>query len=145
MKLEGRQNREPYTKSKLKKIFTSWHIYLLTLLYMWVRYLIGLGRKSSPVLDVSTMVLLEVSLSSNSEWYLNTTICKLNLTPGRFLKNSKDPVYSISQINSIPTTTPAVQVVTTLAYAWISDTILNGSRWPPVIFGAVSIIPRKEI
>lgn len=48
MKLEGRQNREPYTKSKLKKIFTSWHIYLLTLLYMWVEYLINLERKYSP-------------------------------------------------------------------------------------------------
>ncbi|OQE03006.1 hypothetical protein PENVUL_c036G03482 [Penicillium vulpinum] len=54
----------------------------------------------------------------------------------QFLKNSKNPVYSISQINSIPTTTPAVQVVTTLAYAWISDTVLNGRRWPPIIFGA---------
>ncbi|KAJ5497553.1 Major facilitator superfamily domain general substrate transporter [Penicillium fimorum] len=59
----------------------------------------------------------------------------------QFLKNSKDPVYSISQINSIPTTTPAVQVVTTLAYAWLSDTVLNGKRWPPIIFGAcVNII-----
>jgi hypothetical protein len=34
MKLEGRKDREPFTKSKLKKIFTSWHIYLLTILYM---------------------------------------------------------------------------------------------------------------
>ncbi|KAJ5418429.1 uncharacterized protein N7487_001979 [Penicillium crustosum] len=107
MKLEGRQNREPYTKSKLKKIFTSWHIYLLTLLYICFN---NGAAGSQPIFQ-------------------------------QFLKNSKDPVYSISQINSIPTTTPAVQVVTTLAYAWISDTILNGSRWPPVIFGAcVNII-----
>lgn len=35
--------------------------------------------------------------------------------------------------------------MTTLAYAWISDTILNGSRWPPVIFGAVSITLCKAI
>jgi hypothetical protein len=35
----------------------------------------------------------------------------------QFLKASTDPVYSISQINSYPTTTPAVQVVTTLIYA----------------------------
>ena len=34
MELEGRKPREPYTKSKLKKIFTSWHIWLLTILYM---------------------------------------------------------------------------------------------------------------
>lgn len=35
----------------------------------------------------------------------------------RYLKNSTDPVYSVGQINSYPTTTYAVQVVTTLAYA----------------------------
>ncbi|OQE20131.1 hypothetical protein PENFLA_c017G06053 [Penicillium flavigenum] len=107
MKLEGRQNRQPYTKSKLKKIFTSWHIYLLTLLYICFN---NGAAGSQPIFQ-------------------------------QYLKNSKDPVYSISQINSIPTTTPAVQVVTTLAYAWISDTILNGRRWPPIIFGAcVNII-----
>jgi ACS family pantothenate transporter-like MFS transporter len=36
MKLEGRQDRGPFTKAKLKKIFSSWHIYLLTLLYVFV-------------------------------------------------------------------------------------------------------------
>lgn len=34
MQLEGRKEREPYTKAKVKKIFSSWHIYVLTLLYM---------------------------------------------------------------------------------------------------------------
>jgi MFS family permease len=34
MELEGRKGRAPYTKAKLKNIFTSWHIYLLTLLYV---------------------------------------------------------------------------------------------------------------
>ncbi|KAJ5357031.1 Major facilitator superfamily domain general substrate transporter [Penicillium concentricum] len=107
MKLEGRRNREPYTKSKLKKIFTSWHIYLLTLLYICFN---NAAAGSQPIFQ-------------------------------QFLKHSKDPVYSISQINSIPTTTPAVQVVTTLAYAWLSDTVLKGRRWPPIIFGAcVNII-----
>lgn len=37
MQFEGRKNREPYTKSKLKKIFSSWRIYLLTIVYMCVR------------------------------------------------------------------------------------------------------------
>ena len=36
MKLEGRQNRQPYTKAKFKKILSSWHIYGLTLLYVYV-------------------------------------------------------------------------------------------------------------
>lgn len=55
----------------------------------------------------------------------------------RYLKASKDPVYEVWQINAYPTTTNAVQVVTTLIYAWTSDTILKGRRWPPIIFGAV--------
>jgi ACS family pantothenate transporter-like MFS transporter len=34
MAYEGRENRQPYTKAKFKKILTSWHIYLLSLLYV---------------------------------------------------------------------------------------------------------------
>ena len=107
MKLEGRQNRGPFTKAKLKKIFSSWHIYLLTLLYI----LFNNGAAGSqPVFQ-------------------------------QFLKESKDPKYTTDQVNAYPTTTYAVQVVTTLAYAWSSDTFLNGKRWPPIIFGAcVNII-----
>lgn len=35
----------------------------------------------------------------------------------QYLKASTDPVYSVGQINAYPTTTYAVQVVTTLIYA----------------------------
>jgi sugar phosphate permease len=55
----------------------------------------------------------------------------------QFLKASKHPKYTVAQINSYPTTTYAVQVVTTLIYAWMSDEVLNGERWPPIIFGGV--------
>lgn len=34
MELEGRKGRSPYTRAKVKKIFTSWHIYMLTLCYV---------------------------------------------------------------------------------------------------------------
>lgn len=34
MALEGRAQRGPYTKAKVKKIFKSWHIYALVLLYV---------------------------------------------------------------------------------------------------------------
>lgn len=56
----------------------------------------------------------------------------------QYLKASKDPKYTVPQINNYPTTTYAVQIVTTLSYAWASDTFLNGNRLPPIIFGAVS-------
>ncbi|OJJ89426.1 putative MFS transporter Liz1/Seo1 [Aspergillus glaucus CBS 516.65] len=103
MELEGRKPREPYTKSKLKKIFTSWHIWLLTILYIAFN---NAAASSQPVFQ-------------------------------QYLKASKDPVYEVWQINAYPTTTNAVQVATTLIYAWTSDTILKGRRWPPIIFGAI--------
>ncbi|KAF7157596.1 hypothetical protein CNMCM5623_001970 [Aspergillus felis] len=103
MQLEGRKNRAPLTTKKLRKIFSSWHIYLLTLLYLCFN---NGAAGSQPIFQ-------------------------------QYLKNSKDPKYSVGQINAYPTTTGAVQVVTTLIYAWTSDSILGGKRWPPVIFGAI--------
>ncbi|KAL1968135.1 hypothetical protein VTN77DRAFT_2266 [Rasamsonia byssochlamydoides] len=103
MELEGRKPRGPYTKAKLKKIFSSWHIYLLTLLY--VSFNNG-AAGAQPVFQ---------------QW----------------LKSSTNPVYSIGQINSYPTLTSVVQIVTTLTYAWLSDTVLGGRRWPPLVFGGI--------
>lgn len=60
----------------------------------------------------------------------------------QYLKASKHPKYSIAQINDYPTTTYAVQIVTTLTYAWASDSVLNGDRLAPIVFGGVSIEPR---
>jgi len=84
------------------QIFTSWHIYVLTLLYITFN---NGGSAAAPVF-------------------------------AQYLKRSKDPKYEIWQINVYPTATYAVAVVTTLAYAWSSDTFLRGRRWPPMIFGA---------
>ncbi|KAL2846089.1 major facilitator superfamily domain-containing protein [Aspergillus pseudodeflectus] len=106
MQLEGRQPRGPYTRAKLKKIFTSWHIYLLTLLYL----VFNNSNGGAPTFQ---------------QW----------------LKASKDPVYTIDQINAYPTTANAVQVITTLMYAWSSDSFLKGRRWPPILVGgAINII-----
>ncbi|KAK4636155.1 Pantothenate transporter liz1 [Fulvia fulva] len=55
----------------------------------------------------------------------------------QFLKQSMDPKYEVWQINVYPTTTSAVQVVTTLIYAWTSDSIAEGRRWPFFIFGGL--------
>ncbi|KAJ5714591.1 uncharacterized protein N7483_011772 [Penicillium malachiteum] len=102
MQMEDRKNRGPFTKAKLKKIFSSWHIYLLSLLHILFN---NAAASSQPVFQ-------------------------------QFLKESTDPTYTTDKVNAYPTTTYAVQVVTTLVYAWCSDTFLNGSRWPPIIFGA---------
>ncbi|KAL7940775.1 major facilitator superfamily domain-containing protein [Trichoderma barbatum] len=110
MQLEGRANRAPFTKAKLKKIFSSWHIYLLTLLYIFFNN--GNGAASQPAFQL---------------WL-------------------KKEGYSITQINTYPTITTAITVVTTLIYAWTSDTIFRGERWPPIVFaGIISIITNVSL
>lgn len=103
MQLEGREERQPYTRVKIKKILSSWHIYALTPLYVFFN---NGGSGSQPVFQ-------------------------------QFLKASKHPKYTVSQINTYPTITNAVQVVTTLMYAWASDSVLKGARWPPIVFGGL--------
>lgn len=105
MELEGRANRQPYTVAKMKKIFTSWRIYLLTLLYV---------------------------LFSNGNGYGGQPVFALWL---------QSLGYSTVDINTYPTIQYAVTVIFTLLYAWFSDSILKGRRWPPFLFaGVVNII-----
>ncbi|PMD30171.1 MFS general substrate transporter [Hyaloscypha variabilis F] len=103
MLYEGRQQRQPYTKAKFKKILSSWHIYLLALLYVCFN---NGAAGAAPVF-------------------------------AQYLKDNKKPQYTVPQINTYPTGTSAVQVVSTLVYAWVSDAVLNGARWPPIVFGGV--------
>lgn len=101
MELEGRKGRAPYTKAKIEKIFSSWHIYMLSLVY--------------------------ITFNNNG---LSIPIF------AQYLHYHKDPTYTVWQVNVYPTATYAVQVVTTLAYAWSSDILFRGRRWPPLIIGA---------
>ncbi|KAH0524160.1 hypothetical protein TsFJ059_009063 [Trichoderma semiorbis] len=110
MQLEGRANRAPFTKKKVKKILSSWHIYLLTLLYIFFNN--GNGAASQPAFQL---------------WL-------------------KKEGYSVTQINTYPTITTAITVVTTLIYAWTSDTIFRGERWPPIVFaGIINIITNVSL
>jgi hypothetical protein len=59
----------------------------------------------------------------------------------QFLKDSKSPKYTVSQINVYPSTTYAVQIFTTLLYGWVSDTFCKGRRWPPIVLGGVRHSP----
>jgi MFS transporter, ACS family, pantothenate transporter len=100
MDLEGRAKRAPYTKAKFKKIFSSWHIYMLPLLYIFFNN--GGGALSQPAFQL---------------WL-------------------KHRGFSVEKVNLYPTLTSVVQVLSTLAYAWSSDTVFNGERWPPIVFSA---------
>lgn len=105
MELEGRAKREPFTKAKVKKIFSSWHIYLLTLIY--VLFNNGNGASSQPAFQI---------------WL-------------------KEEGYTVKQANLFPTIVEVISVVTTLIYAWTSDSVFRGARWPAVVFsGLVKIV-----
>ncbi|KHE84645.1 MFS general substrate transporter [Neurospora crassa] len=105
MRLEGRAPRAPYTKAKFKKIFSSWHIYLLTALYIFFNN--GNGASGQPAFQL-------------------------------WLKSKGHP---ITEVNTYPTITAAITVITTLIYAWTSDTVFRGARWPPIVFsGLVNIV-----
>ncbi|KAI9000475.1 MFS general substrate transporter [Trametes punicea] len=55
-----------------------------------------------------------------------------------WLKSFNTPghqVYTVGQINTYPLGIQAVQVVTTLIYAWWSDIVR--ARWPPMIFAGI--------
>ncbi|KAJ4856852.1 major facilitator superfamily domain-containing protein [Trichoderma breve] len=93
MQLEGRANRAPFTKKKVKKILSSWHIYLLTLLYIFFNN--GNGAASQPAFQL---------------WL-------------------KKEGYSVTQINTYPTITTAITVVTTLIYALTVWNIPIGWKW----------------
>ena len=98
MELEGRAQRAPYTKAKFRKIFSSWHIYTLVLLYIFFNN--GNGGSSQPAFPL---------------WL-------------------KAEGYSIREINIYPTITEVISIITTLIYAWTSDSLFRGARWPAIIF-----------
>ncbi|KAJ0415163.1 major facilitator superfamily domain-containing protein [Aspergillus carlsbadensis] len=101
MRLEGRNGREPFSRAKLKKILSSWHLPLLVMMYL----------KPEPL--------------------------AVPYHPSQFFSTSTNPKYSVPNINLYPSGTSAIQVVTTLAYAWLSDSAFGGRRWPPILCGGI--------
>ncbi|KAF5512773.1 Pantothenate transporter liz1 [Colletotrichum aenigma] len=105
MQLEGRAQRAPYTKAKFVKIFSSWHIWTLVILYIVFNN--GNGGNSQPAFPF---------------WL-------------------KSEGYSLREVNIYPTITEVVSIITPLIYAWTSDSLFRGARWPAIVFsGLVKII-----
>jgi MFS transporter, ACS family, pantothenate transporter len=110
MALEGRAKRGKYTKDKFKKIFSSWNIYTLVLLYIFFNN--GSGYGGQPAFAL---------------WL-------------------KSEGRSITEINTYPTIASAIAIIFTYIYAWTSDTVFNGARWPPMVFaGLVNIATNTSL
>ncbi|KAI0090926.1 MFS general substrate transporter [Irpex rosettiformis] len=95
----GRKPPSAFTRKKVIGFFKTWHVWLLTPLY------ILFNNASGPA---TSMIFWLQSFN----------------TPG----NTK---YTISQINTYPIGIQAIQVITTLMWAWMSDALQM--RWPPML------------
>lgn len=54
-----------------------------------------------------------------------------------WLKYDPNRKWSVTQINNIPNIEYAVAIVSALIWAWSSDTIFRGRRWPPIVITRV--------
>ncbi|KAJ5180880.1 major facilitator superfamily domain-containing protein [Penicillium capsulatum] len=107
----GRAGKEPWTKAKARRIFKSWHTYLLPLLYIvwnngWPQPGMGYWLKS-----------------------FSTTPAPL---PGTS--------FSVPQINNLPLLTTGIFIVVAFTWGWLSDGPCRGARWPFIYAGAVITI-----
>ncbi|KAJ7717984.1 major facilitator superfamily domain-containing protein [Mycena metata] len=108
MKAIGRKESQPWTKAKLRRILTSWYLYILPIEYvLWNN-----GNAQSPM-----------------QYWLKSFNIKPYPVPGK--------QWSVSQIQLLPLPATAIFVVTALILAWISDGAARGSRWPFIVAGAI--------
>ncbi|CAK7274848.1 hypothetical protein SEPCBS119000_006382 [Sporothrix epigloea] len=103
----GRRGREPWSRVKLARILTSWHLYLLPLLYVFW----------------------------NNGGYQNAMgywLKSFNAVPPPVPGVS----FTIREINSLPLVCVAILMAMSFVWGWLSDA-LHGTRWPFVYLGAI--------
>ncbi|KAL2075029.1 hypothetical protein VTL71DRAFT_8809 [Oculimacula yallundae] len=109
MKAIGRAGKEPWTVAKAKRIFSSWHTYVLPLLYV-------IWNNGGP----------QVAMGF---WLKSFNVKKNPPVPGVH--------FSVPEINNLPLVTTGVFIAMALSWAWLSDGIFRGRRYPFIYLGAV--------
>ncbi|KNG91321.1 putative allantoate permease [Aspergillus nomiae NRRL 13137] len=107
MEAVGRAGKEPWTVAKAKRIFLSWHTYVLPLLYI-------VWNNGYP--------------QPGMGYWLKS----FNTTPAPVPGTS----FSVPQINNYPMVTTGIFVVVALSWGWLSDGC-RGIRWPFIYAGAI--------
>ncbi|KAJ4422594.1 hypothetical protein N0V82_002713 [Gnomoniopsis sp. IMI 355080] len=108
MKSIGRAAKKPWTKEKAKRIFLSWHTYLLPLIYITWN-----NGYAQPAMG----------------YWLKSFNASPPPVPGTS--------YTIAQINNLPIVTTAIFVPVAFAWALLADGPFRGRRWPFIYAGAV--------
>ncbi|OCF72392.1 pantothenate transporter [Kwoniella mangroviensis CBS 8886] len=103
----ARAGRSKWTKAKFKKLFESWHTYILPFLYViWNN---GGGQQA-----------------------MGYWLKSFNATPAPV----PGVHFSVPEINQLPLITRGVFIISAIAYAWLSDGPLKGRRWPFIYLNA---------
>ncbi|KAF8218216.1 major facilitator superfamily domain-containing protein [Mycena galopus ATCC 62051] len=111
MKAIGRKESEPWSKAKLRRMFSGWYIYILPIVYvLW---------NNAPV-------------QSPMQYWLKSFNVEPYPVPGIS--------YTVAQIQLLPLPATAIFFVTALTLAWVSDGPAKGRRWPFIIAGAVTTL-----
>lgn len=108
MNAVGRKGKEPWTRNKVKRLFASWHTYLLPLLYV-------VWNNGSPQTAMG--------------FWLKSFNAKPYPVPGLS--------FSVPEINNLPLVSTAIFIVMALIWGWLSDGPCRGARWPFIYAGAV--------
>jgi ACS family pantothenate transporter-like MFS transporter len=106
MKAIGRAGKESWSKAKVKRILSSWHTYLLPLLYI-----VWNNGAPQPAMG----------------YWLKSFNAKQQPVPGK--------TYTIEQINNLPNVTIGIFIAMAFVWGWTSD-IFGGARSPFIYLGA---------
>ncbi|KAL1407393.1 hypothetical protein Q8F55_006825 [Vanrija albida] len=108
MRRVGRTGKKPWTRGRLRALFTSWHIYVLPFVYVFWN---------------------NGGIHSALPYWMKT------------FNNDPPPVpgvsFTIPQINTLPLVATGFTIVGGLSYAWLSDGVFGGRRWPFIYTGVL--------
>ncbi|KAL2177338.1 major facilitator superfamily domain-containing protein [Thermothelomyces heterothallicus CBS 202.75] len=104
----NRAGKQQWSRAKLRRIFLSWHAYLLPMLYiLWNN----------------------AAMQDAMGYWLKSFNEDPPPVPGRH--------FSVAEINNLPLPTTGIFVVMSIAWGWLSDGFCHGARWPFMYIGAV--------
>ncbi|KAJ5579703.1 uncharacterized protein N7459_005688 [Penicillium hispanicum] len=108
MQTIGRAGKEPWSVAKAKRIFLSWHTYLLPLIYI-------VWNNGYP--------------QPGMGYWLKSFDETPAPVPGT--------TFSVPQINNLPLLTTGIFIVVAFVWGWLSDGPCRGARWPFIYIGAI--------